>query len=148
VDRRKRESLRALRIEEVDRALDTLTHLDATCKDLDRRIHQAYLDSSDAQLLATIPGLGELTAVTLAAWITPIERFRTAEKLVSYLGLCPTTRQSAESLYHGRLKKDSNELIRTLLVEASWTHRSRVKRGTVARKAGRVGRRRGASREL
>jgi transposase len=86
--------------------------------------------------------------VTMAAWITPIERFRTAEKLVSYLGLCPTTRQSAESLDHGRLKKDSNELIRTLLAEASWTHRSRVKRGPVARKAGRVGRRRGASREL
>jgi len=145
VHRRKRESLRELHLEEVDRALDTLTHLDTTCKDLDRRIHEAYLDSSDAQLLATIPGIGELTAVALAAWITPIERFPTAERLVSYLGLCPTTRQSAGSLYHGRLKKDSNELIRTLLVEASWTHRARVKRGTVAKKARRVSRRRGTT---
>jgi transposase len=145
VHRRKRESLRELHLEEVDRALDALTHLDATCKELDRRIHAAYLDSRDAQLLATIPGIGELTSVALAAWITPIERFPTAEKLVSYLGLCPSTRQSGETVYHGRLKKDSNELIRTLLVEASWTHRSRVKQGTVARKARRVGRRRGAT---
>ena len=145
VHRRKRESLRELHIEEVDRALDSLTHLDATCKDLDRRIHQAYLESSDAQLLATVLGIGELTAVALTAWITPIERFSTAEKLVSYLGLCPTTRQSGESVYHGRLKKDSNELIRTLLIEASWTHRRLVKRGTAAKKARRVGRRRGAT---
>ena len=36
VHRRKRESLRALHIEEVDRGLDNLTNLDATCKDLDR----------------------------------------------------------------------------------------------------------------
>ncbi|MFZ1024288.1 MAG: IS110 family transposase [Thermoplasmata archaeon] len=145
VHRRKRESLRELHLEEVDRALDALTHLDATCKDLDRRIHEAYLASDDAQLLATVPGIGELTAVALAAWITPIERFRTAEKLVSYLGLCPTTYQSAETRYYGRLKKDSNELIRTLLVEASWTHRAREKRGIAAKKARRVGRRRGAT---
>lgn len=141
--RRKRESLRELHLEEVDRALDALTHLDSTCDELDRRVHAAYLGSTDAQLLATIPGIGELTAVALTAWITPIERFSTAEKLVSYLGLCPTTHQSGESVYHGRLKRDSNELIRTLLVEASWTHRARVKRGTVAKKARRVGRRRG-----
>jgi transposase len=145
VHRRKRESLRELHLDEVDRALDALIHLDAICKVLDQRVHEAYRTSSDAQLLATIPGIGELTAVALAAWITPIERFPTAEKLVSYLGLCPTTRQSGESLYHGRLKKDSNELIRTLLIEASWTHRSRVKRGTVAKKARRVGRRRGGT---
>jgi transposase len=145
VHRRKRESLRNLHIEEVDRALDTLTHLDATCKDLDRRIHQAWLESEEAQLLTTIPGIGELTAVALVAWITPIERFSRVEKLVSYLGLCPTTRQSGESLYHGRLKKDSNEVIRTLLVEAYWTHRARAKLGTPAKKGRRVGRRRGAS---
>jgi transposase len=143
VHRRKRESLRQLHIDEVDRALDTLAQFDVTCKDLDRKVHEVFLQSPDAQLLETIPGIGELTAVALAAWITPIERFPTPEKLVSYLGLCPTTHQSAETLYHGRLKKDSNELIRTLLVEASWTHRARLKRGTVAKKAARVGRRRG-----
>ncbi len=143
VHRRKRESLRTLHIEEVDRGLDNLTNLEATCKDLDRRIHEACLHSEDAQLLTTIPGVGELTAVALVGWITPIARFSTVEKLVSYLGLCPTTRQSADSLYHGKLKRDSNELVRTLLVEAYWNHRQRVKRGTVAKKGRRVGRRRG-----
>ena len=143
VHKRKRESLRALHIEAVDRGLDNLTNLDATCKELDHKIHEAAVSSPDAQLLTTIPGIGELTAVALVAWITPIERFSSVEKLVSYLGLCPTTRQSADHLYHGRLKKDSNELVRTLLVEAYWNHRTRVKRGTAAKKGRRIGRRRG-----
>jgi transposase len=141
--RRKRESLRELHLEEVDRALDALTHLDATCKELDRRVHEAWLESDDAQILTTIPGIGELTAVALVAWITPIDRFSRVEKLVSYLGLCPTTRQSGDSLYHGRLKRDSNEIVRTLLVEAFWTHRARAKGTTPAKKGRRIGRRRG-----
>jgi transposase len=97
------------------------------------------------ELLSTIPGIGELTAVGLVAWITPIDRFSRAEKLVSYLGLCPTTHQSGDSLYHGKLKKDSNELIRTLLVEAYWTHRSRAERTTPTKQGLRVDRRRGLS---
>lgn len=145
VHRRKRQSLRALHLEEIDRALDSLEHLDVTVKELDRRVHEACLASEDAQLLMTIPGVGELTALALVAWICPIERFSSPEKLASYLGLCPTTRQSGESIYHGRLKRDSNELLRTLLVEAYWNHRARVKRGKVANKGRRVGRRRGVS---
>lgn len=145
VHRRKRQSLRALHIEEIDRALDSLEHLDTTVKGLEHRIHEACLASEDAQLLLTIPGVGELTALALVAWICPIERFPSAEKLASYLGLCPTTRQSGESVYHGRLKRDSNELLRTLLIEAYWNHRGRAKRGKVANKGKRVGRRRGVN---
>jgi transposase len=55
VRRRKRESPRDLHLEEIDRALDALTHLDATCKELDRRIHAAWLESDDANSSAPFP---------------------------------------------------------------------------------------------
>ncbi|HZY69598.1 MAG TPA: IS110 family transposase [Thermoplasmata archaeon] len=139
----KREELRALHLSEIDRGLDTLRFFEDTCRDLDRQIHRAWLESEDAQLLSTIPGIGELTSVALVAFICPIERFSTSEKLSSYVGLCPSMRQSGESIHHGSLKQDSNGLLRWLLVEASWTHRRKVPHGAVAKVARRVSRRRG-----
>ncbi|MGA7860366.1 MAG: transposase [Thermoplasmata archaeon] len=82
-------------------------------------------------------------AVALAAYLCPIERFSTVDKLSSYVGLAPSTHQSGESEYHGHIKRDSVALIRWLLIEASWHHRHRVPRGTVAKVARRVSRRRG-----
>ncbi len=75
--------------------------------------------------------------------LCPIERFSSVDKLSSYVGLAPTTHQSGESEYHGHLKRDSVALLRWLLIEASWLHRHRVRRGTVAKVARRVSRRRG-----
>ena len=145
VHRRKREVLRELHVEEVDRGLDTILELEETCKSLDRAIHTACENSPDAQLLTSLPGVGELTAMALVAFLCPIERFSNAEKVCSYVGLSPTTHQSGEFLYHGKLKRDSVAILRWLLVEASWTHRHRCPRGAVAKVARRVGRRRGAS---
>lgn len=140
---RKREELRSLEIPEVDRGLDVMRYLEDTCKALDREIHDAWERSPEAQLLYTIPGVGELTAIALVAFICPIERFSTPEKLSSYVGLCPSTHQSGESLRYGALKRDSNGLLRWLLMEAYLVHCQKVPRGTVAKIARRVARRRG-----
>ncbi|MGC1581547.1 MAG: transposase, partial [Candidatus Acidiferrales bacterium] len=126
-----------------DRGLDVLTHVDATCKELDRVIHGAFVESKEAQLLETIPGIGELTAVALVAELCPIARFPNVEKLCSYCGLVPTNHQSGETSYKGHLKTDSNQLVRWLLVEASWIHRRRAKGSDVTRLAKRVTRRGG-----
>ncbi len=141
--RRKREVLRELHLPEVDRGLDALRYLEDLSRDLDRGIEAACETSPDAQLLRTIPGVGPLTSMGVVAFLTPIDRFSSVDKLCSYVGLCPTTHQSGESVHYGSLKRDSNGLVRWLLIEASWHHRRRVPRGAVARVANRVGRRRG-----
>ena len=143
VYRRKREVLRQLGLPLVNRGLDAIRAMEDTAKLLDHAIDEAWEASEDAQLLTTIPGVGKLTAVALVAFLTPIGRFRSADEVSSYVGLVPTTHQSGEHLYHGRLKKDSNGMLRTILVEASWTHRQRCKNGAVAKIAKRVGRRAG-----
>ena len=141
--RQKREVLRDLHLDEVDRGPDALADLESTGKRLDEAVHAAWSSSEEAQLLRTIPGVGELVSLALAAFLCPIERFPSVDKLSSYVGLAPTTHQSGESAYHGHLKRDSVTLLRWLLIEAAWHHRRRVPRGTVGKVARRVSRRRG-----
>lgn len=138
-----RRRIRALGLPDVARAIDTVEYLRETSKELDREVHAAYLRLPEAQWLRTIPGVGELAAVTLAAFLCPIERFPTIDRLSSYVGLAPSTHQSGEFCYQGKLKWDSNELLQWLLVEISWSHRQRAPRGTVAKLGARVSRRRG-----
>jgi transposase len=138
-----RKRMRALNLPDLTRTLDTIEYLREKTKELDREIHQAYLRMPEAQWLRTIPGIGELAAVALAAFLCPIERFPNIDRLSSYAGLAPSTHQSGEFSYQGKLKWDSNELLQWLLIELSWTHRQRAKRGDVARIGSRVGRRRG-----
>jgi transposase len=144
--RPQREKFRRHRIREFDRAIDSMDGLERTCKELDREVHVAFLGSEEAQLLRSIPGIGEVTAVGLAAFLCPIDRFPNVDKLTSYVGLCPTTHQSADTLYHGKLKRDVNRVLRSLVVAASWTHRVHSPKGDVAKLARRVVRRKGKMR--
>lgn len=141
--KRKREELRSLGLPEVDRALEVLASYDAATAELDRKVHEAFLASKEAQLLESIPGIGEFTAVALVAELCPIARFPNVEKLCSYAGLVPTNHQSGETSYQGHLKTDSNHLVKWLLVEASWSHRTWAKGSDVSKMAKRVSRRRG-----
>ena len=140
-----RETVRGLGFPEVERSLDALGRLEQTVRELEKEIRVAFEASEDAQLLATIPGIGKLTAVALVAFLTPIARFRTVDQLSSYVGLAPTTYQSANRLYHGKLKRDSNGLVRWLLVQAAWVHRHRGRSSDVSKTATRVARRRGTA---
>jgi transposase len=144
--RTKRAQFRRRHIVEVDRALDALEDLERHCKKLDQQIHCAFAGSEEAQLLSTIPGIGEMAAVALAGFLCPIERFSNVDKLTSYVGLCPTTHQSTDIQYPGRLKPDCNRSLRSLLVTASWRNRIHEPRGELAKYTRRIIRRKGKMR--
>ena len=71
------------------------------------------------QLLRTIPGIGQLLALTVAVEIGEISRFPSAAKLVGYSGLAPRVHQSGESSRTGRLSKAGPPLLRWAAVEAA-----------------------------
>lgn len=140
----KREALRVRApLPEVERGIEALENLEHLVKDLDHAVHAAFLASKEAQLLYSIPGVGELTAVALVAELCPIDRFPNIEKVSSYAGLVPTNHQSAGRSYQGRLKRDCNHFLQSTLVEAAWCHRRYAKKSDVTRKGKRVARRRG-----
>jgi hypothetical protein len=69
----------------------------------------------------TIPGLDATVALSIVAAVGDFERFRSPEKLVSYLGLNPRVRQSGgQPASHGRITKQGRAHARGMLVEAAW----------------------------
>jgi transposase len=87
---------------------------------LDRDLSQTALANADARLLCTISGIGAVTALALCALIGPIERFSRPSKLVGYLGLDPTVRQSGERPARlGHISRAGQAHARGLLVEAA-----------------------------
>lgn len=111
---------------------------------MDSRVHEAYEGSPNAQLLTSIPGIGELTAMIVVAELCPVDRFANINKACAYAGLVPTNHQSGETSYQGHLRQDSNHLLQWALVEAAWAHRRWAARSSdVTRIGTRVARRRG-----
>ncbi|MFQ5866458.1 MAG: IS110 family transposase [bacterium] len=70
--------------------------------------------------LRTIPGIGLFFATLIAYEIDEIKRFRIEKKFRSYIGIIPSTFQTSETLYHGRITREGNKYIRWALIEAVW----------------------------
>jgi transposase len=89
---------------------------------IDRDLGQAALSRPDVLRLMTIPGVDATVALSIVAAVGDFTRFRTPEKLVSYLGLNPRVRQSGgQPASHGRITKAGPAHARGMLVEAAWS---------------------------
>lgn len=76
---------------------------------LDRKIEQlkAEIDDhidghpnlkADAELMASIPGIGSLTTLKLLAYLGDVRRFHSAKALAAFIGVCPQRRESGTSV--------------------------------------------------
>jgi transposase len=103
------------------RLMDSLqAELDAMDKLMAKR---GYVDPR-VKLLMTLPGVSQHTAQSLLAAIGDITRFRDADALASYLGLVPSTRQSANHCYHGPITKQGRGHTRCMLIQAAQSVRT------------------------
>jgi transposase len=69
-----------------------------------------------ARRLATIPGIGPITASLIAATIVDVGLFKSARHVAAWLGLVPRQHSTGGKARLGRITKAGNEQIRTLLV--------------------------------
>jgi transposase len=105
----------------VERHVRTLDGLLADLRLVERDIARHALEDGGVRRLMTIPGIDMVVGVGLAAAIGDVARFASAEKLVAYLGLNPSVRQSGEApARHGRIAKQGRGHARGMLVEAAW----------------------------
>lgn len=105
----------------VERHIRTLDALLGDLRLVERDIARHALKDEGVRRLMTIPGIDMVVAVGLAAAIGDVARFASAEKLVAYLGLNPSVRQSGEGpARHGRIAKQGRGHARGMLVEAAW----------------------------
>lgn len=75
---------------------------------------------TDAELLRTIPGIGNLTSMILLTEIADVNRFVSLKELSAYVGLIPNTHDSGETKKVGRITKRGNVYLKYILVEVSW----------------------------
>ena len=111
--------LRELHREEVDGYLGIMGELDARIGEIDKRITPLAEEDEAACLLKSLHGIGYYSALLMAVEIDGVERFRSAKHLVSYGGLCPSTRSSGGKEYHGRITKSGSKYLRWILLEAA-----------------------------
>ena len=103
---------------ELNGYLDLLEYLFFLVAKVQIRIKKTCELSDTAKLLLTIPGFAHFSALCLSSEIADIRRFKTSKKFCCYAGLASSTHQSANTLYHGPIIKDSNKYIRYVLLEA------------------------------
>jgi transposase len=96
--------------------LETFTSLQ---KSLVCALRSNPLISRRVELLMSIPGIGEITALTWVLEIGDVHRFNRISKAVSYCGLCSAQKQSAGKNQRGPLSKQRNKHLQSVLIEAA-----------------------------
>jgi len=99
--------------------LDLLNETQKKINQAESLIRKVCREDKICRLLDTIPGIGDILAVTIRYEIDDIERFPTAGKLCSYAGLVPSTYSSGNKRYQGKITKQGNKWLRWAIVEAA-----------------------------
>ena len=73
------------------------------------------------QLLKSIPGISTLSAMVFLTELGELSRFASFDKLCGYVGLTPDTHGSGEKQGIGDITRRCNQMLRSLLIECSWT---------------------------
>jgi transposase len=94
---------------------DQLRHL----AEIDRELGELAREHPAARRLATIPGVGPVTATALVAAIGDLGRFRSGRHLAAYLGLVPLQHSSGGKERRGAISRRGDTYLRTLLMHGA-----------------------------
>jgi transposase len=92
-----------------------IADLDTRIKEIEVKLAAAHKANAVSQRLATIPGVGPVTALTLAIEIDP-GAFESGRHLAAWAGLTPQEHSTAGKQRIGGISRAGNERIRVLLV--------------------------------
>lgn len=112
-------TLKGMDTEILNRYLDLLEETEAKIRAAESQIRLVCRQDKICQLLKSVPGIGDILAVTIRYEIDDIERFVSAGKLCSYAGLVPSTYSSGNRTYQGKITKQGNKWLRWALIEAA-----------------------------
>ncbi|MGB8296742.1 MAG: IS110 family transposase [Polyangia bacterium] len=103
----------------IDSDLRQLEFLQKEIAALDLELAKRGQANEPVKLLMTLPGADVAVAEGLLAAWGDYRRFPDADHAASYLGLAPSTKQSAEHCYHGPITKRGNSHARWMLIQAA-----------------------------
>lgn len=99
--------------------LELFEHFHRLVKEITNQLKTQLKEDPRAELLISVPGIGTTLAYLLLAEIGDIQRFSNQDKLCSYAGLVPSTYQTGQTCYHGRITRQGNKYIRWAMTEAA-----------------------------
>jgi transposase len=94
---------------------EQIASLDQQIEALERELLTLHKASPVSQLLDAVPGVGPISAITLALSVEP-EHFASGRHFAAWLGLTPKEHSTGGKPRLGKISKAGNERLRTLLV--------------------------------
>ena len=92
-----------------------VAELDLKIDAIDRQLLEQHKVNAVSQRLAAIPGIGPITAITMALSVNPAN-FESGRHFAAWLGLTPREHSTGGKHRLGRISKAGNERLRQLLV--------------------------------
>jgi transposase len=96
--------------------IETLHRLDEQIAGLDQEVAQRAKENETARRLMTIPGVGPVTAVALAALAPPAETFKRGRDFAAWVGLTPRQHSTGGKQKLGATSKMGERTLRRLLI--------------------------------
>lgn len=84
-------------------------------------VRLAEFTASDERIkrMQTVPGVGPMTALMMAAVVDDISRFPNSNEFASYLGLVPSVHASANKRMMGSITRSGSEMLRRYLIHGA-----------------------------
>lgn len=94
-------------------------HSDRKRTNLKGQVTKEVCENQQMRALMKLCGIRAITAFALVAFIGDINRFKSAKKLVAYIGFNPKVDQSGTKCHHGTTSKAGRKELRALLVQGA-----------------------------
>ena len=109
------------------RMLDEIAALEADMIGVERQLKALTKTNADIQRLQTVAGVGLLTSTALVAAVGAPDRFPDGKHLSSWLGLTGREHSSGNRRHIGKITKQGDVYIRTLLIHGARSVLTRIK---------------------
>ena len=99
--------------------LELIDSVESQIRDCEQQLEELLYPSAERDLLKTLPCVGKILSAVIALEIGDVRRFGHSTRLVSYAGLVPSARESAERKRQGHCPRDCNVYLKWAFVEAA-----------------------------
>ena len=100
--------------------LDSLDDLQRQIKAIEEHLQMMVAENKNVELLQTMPGIGPIGAITIAAYTNNMSRFDgDFKRFASYLGIVPKVKDSNKTIRRGKITKHGPRELRTAFVQVA-----------------------------
>lgn len=87
--------------------------------EMNQRLEEMTADDKRVARLRTVPGIGNLGSIAIAAVVDDVGRFKDAKHFASYIGLVPSEKSSGGKRMMGSITRSGSEIVRRYLIHGA-----------------------------